>query len=92
MPLSADFRARSATLLDTAPDDATIVVASTGPDGHLLMQTSTPTPHGLIAVARALLQQAHDDLDRDDATDREADLAEMLAYALAELPAEPEAA
>jgi len=85
MPLSPEFRERTTSLLDTAPPDATIVVASAGPDGHLLMQTALPTPQALVHIAHTLLSQASDELDnRDD--DAAIMLAERIERALAELP------
>lgn len=86
MPSSPDFRARSLQLLDTARDDDTLVVASATPDGHLHMQTRSPTPHGLVEIARALLSQANDELDRTGASEADAWLANMLEEALAALP------
>ncbi len=86
MPASPDFRARSLQLLDTARDDDTLVVAQATPDGGMLMQTCTPTPHGLIAIARALLSQASDELDRTGASKADAWLANMVEEALSALP------
>jgi hypothetical protein len=86
MPLSPDFRARSLQLLDTARDDDTLVVAQATPDGALLMQTCTPTPHGLVAIARALLSQASDELDTADISEADSELLAMVEDALMALP------
>lgn len=86
MPPSQDFRARTTDLLDTARDDDTLVVACATPDGALLMQTRSPTPHGLVAIARSLLAQAKDELDTGDITGPNADLLCAVEEALAALP------
>lgn len=86
MPTSPDFRARSLTLLDSARDDDTVVVAHATPDGGLLMQTCTPTPHGLVAIARALLSQASDELDQDDMAPGDVELLDCVMEALSALP------
>ena len=83
---SPDFRARTLDLLDTSRDDDTVVVAVSIPDGGLLMQTSSPTPHGLVAIARALLSQARDELDTDDITEANDFLLGEVTEALAALP------
>jgi hypothetical protein len=86
MPPSPDFRTRTLALLDSVRDDDTLVVAQATPDGGLLMQTCTPTPHGLIAIARALLSQARDELDQDDISDGNLLLLETVEEALDALP------
>lgn len=86
MPPSPDFRARTNELLDTARDDDTLVVACAAPDGALLMQTRSPTAHGLVAIARALLSQAFDELDQHGRTEADAVLANMVEEALSALP------
>lgn len=85
-PPSPDFRARTLHLLDTSRDDDTVVVAVSIPDGGLLMQTSSPTPHGLIAIARALLSQARGELDQDDICGGDLRLLEAVEEALDALP------
>jgi hypothetical protein len=86
MPPSPDFRARTIALLDTAAPDATIVVASAGPDGGLLMQTSDATPRTLVAIARSLLSQATDMLESVDLSEDGEYLWTQVKSALAELP------
>ena len=86
MPPSPDFRARTNELLDTARDDDTIVVACAAPDGALLMQTRSPTARGLVAIARALLTQASDELDHVNASGLDVELVDMVGEALAILP------
>ncbi len=88
MPLSPDFRARSLQLLDTARDDDTLVVAQATPDGGLLMQICTPTLHGLIAIACALLEQARDEMARDDISKPDAELLDRVNDALWALPSD----
>lgn len=86
MPLSPDFRTRSLHWLDTAPDDETVVVARVGADTALLMQTRSPTAHGLVAIARALLSQASDELGYDDASEADVELLGLVEEALSALP------
>jgi len=86
MPTSPNFRTRALALLDSARDDDTLVVAHATPEGGLLMQTCTPTPHGLIAIARALLSQASDELEGDDIIGADLELLEMVEKALGALP------
>lgn len=83
---SPDFRARTTELLDTARDDDTLVVACATPDGALLMQTRSPTAHGLAAIARALLAQASDELDTENISEANSDLLCAVEEALAALP------
>jgi hypothetical protein len=86
MPPPPDFRTRTLALLDSARDDDTLVVAHATPDGGLLMQTCTPTPHGLIAIARCLLSQASDKLDHDDIAAADEELLASVMEALSVLP------
>lgn len=91
MTLSApDFRARANKLLDISPPDATAVVASTGPDGHLMMHMAGATPHCLVIIARALLSQAEHDLESSYAGPCEIQLLGEVKNALSELPDDDE--
>lgn len=86
MPVTPDFRARTLAMLDELRDDDTAIVATTGPDGHLLMQARNPTPRALTAIARSLLAQASDDLDQVSIAEPDADLLASIDEALAALP------
>ncbi len=86
MTPSPDFWSRTNQLLNTARDDDTIVVALFATSGELLMQTRSPTPYGLVAIARTVLSQASDELDTGTATGPNADLLASVDEALAALP------